>query len=261
MGEVVAKLAGVGGGYSKKVEVMSAVDAIFRAGELTAIVGPNGAGKSTLLKALQNALPYQTGEIELCGERIGNYTPRQIARLVGRAYATVERYDMTVSQFCMLGRTARRSIWALTDSKEDVAAVGEAMQLAGIEGLKARRIRTLSDGERQLAGLAMALAQQPRLLLLDEPTANLDPKNRKMVMQVVREVATSRQRMATVATVHNIENVLRWADNVIMMREGKVLYSGPTQETINEVSLQETYGVQFEKLTDVQGDTKGYAVV
>ena len=67
--------------------------------------------------------------------------------------------------------------------------------------------------------------------------------------------------MATVATVHNIENVLRWADNVIMMREGKVLYSGPTQETINEVSLQETYGVQFEKLTDVQGDTKGYAVV
>ncbi len=243
---LIACLANCSGGYARKQCQMEGVSLALRPGRLVAVIGPNGAGKSTLLKSLTGSLPLQDGRAELCGRDVKSLSSREVARLAAFALTRRESVSLSVLDYVLLGRTPHRPLLSVSYSDEDLRIANEAISQVGLSDRAQSQVSTLSDGLRQLASVARALTQQPKLLLLDEPTANLDPANQLRVLSVVSS-ATKERGMATVAVLHDVNAALDWADDVVVMRGGRLLCFGPTMETLTEAALAEAYDVPFSR--------------
>jgi len=188
-------------------EILHGISAAFSAGRRTAIIGPNGAGKSTLLKALAAINTDYEGEVLLAGQEIRTMGRKEIAKKIGiLPQGAAAPPDTTVHQLVDYGRFPYRGLFS-RDAKTDREVVEWAMTAAHVEQLANRQVQTLSGGERQRVFLAMVLAQQPEILLLDEPTTYLDIAHQLEVMEIVERLNRD-YHMTIIMVLHDINHVL-----------------------------------------------------
>lgn len=228
-------------GYSGK-DVLAGVSLEFRSGELTAVVGPNGAGKTTLLRAISGALPPSAGAVYLDGKDLGALSPKQLARRLAMLEQRPQLgFDFTVRELVELGRLPHLSFPERL-SRGDRQVVEEALSEVGLAELAGRRFSTLSGGEKQRAFLALALAQRPQVLLLDEPTAHLDVRHQLELMQFVRERLC--QGLVVVMALHDLNLAAAFADRLVVLRGGRVLAMGSPTEVLTPELVWEAFGVE-----------------
>lgn len=221
--------------------IASGITAAIRGGELTCLIGPNGAGKSTLLRTLAGFLPKAAGTASIGGRDIGSYKPRELARLVG--IVLTEKPDtgcMTVGELVALGRSPYTGFWG-SCSESDRRAAARAMADVGIAHLAGRRVATLSDGERQKAMVAKALAQQTPVILLDEPTAFLDFPSKVETMRLLRGIARHTGKVVFMST-HDLDLALQAADTLWLMARGGAIATGSPEDLALDGRLAAFFG-------------------
>jgi iron complex transport system ATP-binding protein len=212
-------------------------------GEITALVGPNGSGKSTLLKALSKQLAPDAGNVLLDGKAIQEYGDKEFARELGLLSQENESPNsITVEELAYHGRYPHRGFFEQVD-EEDEEAVERAIELAGVGHLRDQTVGNLSGGQKQLAWIAMVLAQDTDVLLLDEPTTYLDLHHQMRVMETVQQL--NERRDVTVAVVlHDIAQAARFADYLIALQDGGVYDWGPPSEVVTEDLLADVFRVE-----------------
>ncbi|PSP98187.1 ABC transporter ATP-binding protein [Halobacteriales archaeon QS_4_70_19] len=214
---------------------------VIPAGEVTALVGPNGSGKSTLLKSLAGQLEPWDGAVTLDGESVYGMADKERARRIGLlSQEREEPGSLTVESLVQHGRYPYRGFLdAVSDA--DRAAVDRAIELAGVEDLRDRRLDGLSGGQKQLAWVAMALAQETDVLLLDEPTTFLDLHHQLHVLETVR--ARNAEGVTVGIVLHDIAQAARYADNLIAVKDGQLYDWGPPADVVTEGLLADVFGV------------------
>lgn len=219
---------------------------------ITALVGPNGSGKSTLLKTLSKHLEPESGEIVLDGRNLHDYGGKELAQRLG--HLSQENYspeNVTVEELVFHGRYPHRGFLESL-SETDRTAVDRAIELAGVEALREKELGQLSGGQKQLVWIAMVLAQDTEVLLLDEPTTFLDLNHQLRVMETVRRLNANER--ATVAVVlHDIAQATRYADYLIALKDGSVYDWGPPADVVTEQFLAEVFEVEATVEHDASG--------
>lgn len=213
------------------------------AGKIYSIIGPNGCGKSTLLKAISGQLKPAAGAILLDGKPIGSYTRRRLATHLAMLQQSQDKLpDMTVRALVGYGRFPHKPAWAGL-RKEDVEIVEWALAQTGTRPFADRKLSALSGGERQRVWIALALAQKPRLLLLDEPTTYLDVSHQWEIMELISRI-NRKYRMTVIMVLHDINHAAAYSDEIMVMDKGGVYASGKPEKTITEKTLGEVFGVR-----------------
>jgi len=211
-------------------------------GEVTALVGPNGSGKSTLLKGLADQIEPDAGSVLLDGRDIGDFGSKALARRLGLlSQENVAPDGLTVEKLVTHGRYPHRGAFdGLTD--DDRAAIDRAIDLAGVDHLRDRDLGSLSGGQKQLVWIAMVLAQETDVLLLDEPTTFLDMHHQLQVMGIV-ETLRDEAEMTIVVVLHDVEQAARFADYIIALDDGAVYDWGPPEDVLTEDLLADVFAV------------------
>jgi len=227
-------------GYDEKF-VLSRINFKIKKGGLWGIIGPNGSGKTTLLKAMTRILKLREGEIFFEGNNIAEFGFREFAQKVAFVSQSSEAgYNMTIEEFVLLGRIPYRRQFQFLESKHDEEIAKQAMILTDTLRFRDRNIGELSGGERQLAVIARALAQEPRLLILDEPTAHLDITHQIRVLDLVRRL--NRQNDLTVIVVlHDLNLASEYCDKLILLSKGLIHKIGSPQEVLTYQIIEEVY--------------------
>ena len=219
-------------------------------GAIAAILGPNGSGKTTLLRLMLGVLRPRQGTIEVAGRPQESYSRRELSQLVGLVPQDEHiPFDFTILEYVLLGRAPYLGPLAMP-GEQDTRLALEALRAAGLEGMYNRPLPNLSGGERQLVVLARALAQQPRILLMDEPTAHLDLGNQGRLLEIVRELAAG--GTTVVLTTHDPNLAATLAGIAILMRSGRVLDAGPVSSVLTADNLSAVYGVPV-RVLEVDG--------
>jgi iron complex transport system ATP-binding protein len=214
-------------------------------GEMLAIVGPNGAGKSTLLKVAAGSLKPWSGAIELLERPLTRYDRREIARLVAAvAQENLVAFRFTVLEIVLMGRAPHLGSFHL-ESAHDLAAAYAAMERFELLALAHRPINELSGGERKRVFLARALAQQPRIILLDEPTAFLDLRHVAEILDQFRKLC-SESGIAIAATMHDLNAAASYADRVLLLDNGSMIACGPPEEVLTAANLEAVYKIKVQ---------------
>ena len=220
------------------------------AGTITAILGPNGSGKTTLLHLILGILAPEAGVVLLAQRPRQHYARRALGQLVGLVSQNEYLpFNFTVLEYVLLGRAPHLQLLQ-TPGEGDVQIARQVLAEIGLAHLVHRSIQSLSGGERQLVMVARALAQRPRILLLDEPTSHLDLANKERVLATLAQQAV--QGVTVVFTTHEPNQAAAAASFVVLMREGRVLEAGPMDAVITADHLTETYGVPVE-VVEVRG--------
>jgi iron complex transport system ATP-binding protein len=212
------------------------------AGEILCVLGRNGEGKSTLFRTILGLLPPRAGTVRVDGEPVSGWSPRRRALTFGYVpQNSGGAFPFTVAELVLMGRTAHRAVFA-APSPSDRNAADQAIAALGIEHLAEREWLRVSGGERQLAVLARALAQEPRILVLDEPTASLDFGNQVRVLDAVRSLAET-HGLSVLLSTHHPEQAFACADRVAMLACGQLLQIGAPAEVITTETLRACYSV------------------
>ena len=230
-------VAGVGFRYPG-ADALRDVGFAAAAGELVAVLGPNGSGKTTLLKCIDGILRPQAGAIAVDGRDVATLSPVEIARDVGYVAQHTPAGALTVYDAVLLGRKPHIR-WRVSDG--DLRMVESALRHLGLDHLSLRRLDQLSGGELQMVAVARALVQEPRLLLLDEPTSSLDLHNQVAILGMVRRVVDE-HRIAAVMTMHDLNMALSYADRFLLMRGGRIHAAGACAD-ITAAMIGEVYGL------------------
>jgi iron complex transport system ATP-binding protein len=211
-------------------------------GEVTALVGPNGSGKSTLLKGLADQLALDSGSVYLDGATVHELSTKEIARELGHlSQENVSPDSISVEKLVEHGRYPYRGFFdSLTD--DDQAAIDRAISLSGIDPLREREVGSLSGGQKQLVWIAMVLAQETGVLLLDEPTTFLDLHHQLEVMEIV-ETLRDESEITVVLVLHDIDQAARYADHMIALREGAIYARGSPEEVVTEELLADVFEI------------------
>ncbi len=220
--------------------VLHNVDLSVRAGEMVGLLGPNGSGKTTLIKLASGVLRPNQGEVRHDGLNLRQLKRRDIARSV----AVVPQqfsvpFAFITSEVVTLGRIPFLKPFA-EESEVDRQSVSNALELVGIGGLKQRRFDELSGGERQKVILAMALAQQPKLLLLDEPTVHLDITHQVEILELVRELNVE-QGITVIAAMHDLNLAALYFDRLVLLKEGRVWADGTPAQVLTEETIRDVF--------------------
>ena len=236
---------GVTFAYREGQPILRGLSLTGRSGRLTCLLGPNGSGKTTLLKCLLGQLVPSAGAILLDGRPVRSHSPRGLARLMAYVPQSPEAaFSFPVREIVLMGRFAHTGLLGLAGPR-DLAIARAAMQMTQTLEFAARTLEELSGGEAQRVMIARALAQQPSVVLLDEPTSHLDIANQLMIYRMMQRVAHS-WPMAVVCVSHDVNVAARFADELVLMRSGRIVASGPPSEVIRAEVLQETYEVEID---------------
>ncbi len=211
-------------------------------GEFLGIIGPNGSGKTTLVRALARSLKPMAGRVLLEGRDIWEVPPREFARKVAVVSQDTQVGYMKVEEYVLLGRIPHYRPFQFLETSRDLEVAREAMELTGVAHLRDRLLEEMSGGERQLVMLARALAQEPRLLLLDEPTAHLDIAHQVAVLDLVRRLKED-LGLTLVVVLHDLNLASEYSDRLMLMKGGGVRALGTPGEVVKEDLLREVYGV------------------
>lgn len=226
----------------------------LRPGERVALIGPNGSGKSTLLRLLARQLVPRGGAVHLHGHDLARLGRRETARTLGllpQSQALPE--GVSVRELVMRGRYPHRGPLA-QPTRQDRDIVEQALADTGLSALSGRDVAELSGGERQRAWIALALAQQPRVLLLDEPTTYLDLAHAHEALSLLCRLASARD-MTLLMVLHDLQQASRFATRVLALQQGKIIAVGTPAEVITPDFLHRTYGLQARVLPDEKTGT------
>lgn len=214
------------------------------AGEVLCLLGPNGVGKTTLFKTILGLIAPLGGSILADGATIAHWSRQHFARLFGYVpQAQLGFFPFTVQEVVLMGRTARIGLFA-SPSSIDVKIAEQLLGLLGIEHLANRSYTEVSGGERQLALIARALAQEPQVLVMDEPTASLDFGNQVRVLSEIKKL--SGRGIAVILSTHDPDQAFLCAQRVAILHRGRLAYAGAPQEVITPAVLRAVYGVEVE---------------
>lgn len=223
-------------------EVLKNISFNIADGEVVTIIGPNGSGKSTLIKAISRCTKIAEGRINLDGENIYNIPTKKIAQKM----ATLPQVknvssDINVESLVSYGRYPHLSFGKRL-SKEDKEIVNWAIEKTGLSNLKSRHVATLSGGERQRAWIAMALAQKPKILLLDEPTTYLDISYQLEVLELVKELNQS-LGLTVVMVLHDLNQAARYSDHIFVLKDGEIWGRGEPTKIIESNLLKDVFRI------------------
>lgn len=214
-------------------------------GEFSCLLGPNGSGKTTLLRCLMGALEPKGGSVLVGGRPVSSYSRLELARLV--AYVPQfpsSTFAFPVRELVLMGRFAHAGILGIP-AEQDLSVANLAMQMTDTLPLAERLLDELSGGEAQRVMIARALAQQPAILLLDEPTSHLDLRSQASIHRMMQRLAHD-WPMVVMSASHDINLAARFADHLILMKQGCIVASGTPREVIQRETLEETYGTKIE---------------
>jgi iron complex transport system ATP-binding protein len=222
--------------------VLSNVSVSLRAGELVALIGPNGAGKSSLLRAITGLVRPRAGAVLIDGQPLERIERASLARTLAVVPGqTVVAFPMRVEELVALGRIPHEHS-LLGPRPADRQRVDDAIARVGIAHLRGRDVRELSLGERQLAVLAMAIAQDARILLLDEPTVHLDLRHQVAVMELLRDLSR-RDGVTVLAVLHDIALARLFFNRLLLIDHGRLIADGPPAEVLSASNIRAVYGV------------------
>ncbi|MHC4401955.1 MAG: ABC transporter ATP-binding protein [Planctomycetota bacterium] len=224
-------------------EVLADVSFSVRQGEYLSIVGPNGAGKTTLVKCLDRMLTGGSGRVDVFGRPLASYRQKELARLLSYVPQADGRvFPFTVEQFVSMGRYPYVSPFS-SMSRSDRRAIRDALEQTGTAHFADRLVHTLSGGERQKVYIAAALAQQAKVLLLDEPTTFLDYRHQAEIRELLAEVNGS--GVTIVAVTHDVNRAVLDSHRIVALCEGAVVFCGAPREIMSREVLEKVYGTSF----------------
>jgi iron complex transport system ATP-binding protein len=225
--------------YRRAPAALDLVSCQVAGSELVAVVGPNGSGKTTLVRALLGLVPLEAGCVLVDGRPVGTWARRDLAQTIGVVGQQEEAvYRLTVAETVMLGRYAHLGALA-SPRAADRSAVRAALQRCDIEGLADRSVDSLSGGEWKRVRIARALAQEPRALVLDEPTASLDLRHEMELLELVRKLADG--GIAALVITHHLNLAARFADRIILLDHGRVVAEGNPGKVLDEGILSRVF--------------------
>ena len=230
--------------YPGSPSVLHGVDLRVAPGELVLLIGPNGSGKTTLLRLVAGILRPQRGEVRFEGKPLGAMDRMQVARRIALAGARVATdLPYRVAEVVALGRLPHLGAWGL-ERDEDRRAIARAMRRTGVETMARRLLRACSAGEQQRVLIARALAQEPRVLLLDEPAAHLDARHQVALCALVRSLADE-EGLVVVMVAHEWNVVAQVCDRVVVLAQGRVVADAPPQLALQPEVLEPVFGVRL----------------
>lgn len=216
--------------------------------EFVCIVGPNGVGKSTLIRCINNLLTPTKGKVEVYGCPVSEYGLKELAKIIGYVPVMTNDYNvMSVLDTVLIGRFAHQG-WKTTD--EDIRLAYKALQAMEIEHLAMRKFNALSAGQHQKVSLARGMVQEPKILILDEPTSNLDIRHQMYVSEFLKKLST-KTGVTIIMVSHDLNLSSKYADKIIVMAPPGKLYSfGTPQESITKEMIRDVYNVDCEVVDD-----------
>ncbi|WP_373636797.1 ABC transporter ATP-binding protein [Yoonia sp. BS5-3] len=232
-----------------KTPVLTDVSAAIPDGKVTSIIGSNACGKSTLLKCLSRLLSPSAGAALLDGKAIHKQDTKSVARQVALLpQSTTSPQGMTVADLVRNGRTPHQNPLQQWSTK-DQEIVSRSIAQVGLTDLADHQLSTLSGGQRQRAWIALALAQDTNILLLDEPTTYLDLVNQIEILKLIRNLQQTSQ-LTVVMVLHDINLATRFSDNLIALKDGDILFSGAPSELVTEENMEKVYGLASSIISD-----------
>ncbi len=230
-------------GYNEEVVVLNSLSMQIAASSVTAILGPNGTGKTTLLNTILGLLKPQSGEILLKNIPVSKYSQKQLSQMISFVPQMEQvAFNFSVLEYVMLGRTPYMSMFNMP-SKNDYRVSNQVLEMLNITHLRNRPVPELSGGEKQLIMLARALAQEPGILLLDEPTAHLDLGNTAVILNILKDLA--KKDVTILFTTHDPQAAIYCAKNVVLLVQGQILSAGTIDKILNSEMLSRTYGTDI----------------
>src|ERR671922_1700267 len=227
--------------YRDKV-VLDGVSLSVEKGKMLGILGPNGSGKTTLLKVLSGVLPGK-GEVKINGKTIRSYGRRELSRLFGVVpQENHVSFPYTLAEIVLMGRASHHSSLAF-EGERDREVARRSMELAGVLSLSDRYLHELSGGEKQRVIIARALAQEPEILLLDEPSAFLDLRHQVQMLELIRQLNRERQ-LTIIAAMHDLNLAALFFPRLVMLSGGKIDRDGSPKEVLTEETVEEVYGIR-----------------
>ena len=224
------------------VKLLDRVDVSAESGQFVGLIGPNGAGKSTLLRAISNVLSYQEGSVSLHGADLTTLPAREVAELLALV-PQIAPYTQgfTAFELVLMGRYPHLGRFQVEGQSDDRIA-RNAMRLTETDQFETRTIETLSGGERQRVFLARAVAQQPQVLLLDEPTSNLDVLHQLKILTLVRQLVDD--GLTAIAAIHDLNLAARFCDRLVLISGGRVVADGPAEDVLTPELIESAFGVE-----------------
>jgi len=209
--------------------------------DFLAIIGPNGAGKTTLLRALCGLTTLAQGKIRILEKKLTVYSRKKLAATVALVPQQMNlEFSFTVEETVLMGRSPHLGLLD-QEKKEDYAIAWQAMEFTQVDHLALRRLDQLSGGERQRVMIARAICQQPKIMLLDEPTASLDPAHQLSIMQLMQRLREE-EKMTVLMVSHDLNLAAMFASRVLLLKEGRKISSGLPAEIMTPENLQQAYG-------------------
>jgi iron complex transport system ATP-binding protein len=230
--------------------VLKGVDLAVELGEVLGIVGPNGSGKSTLLKCINRILKTKHNTVFVDGKDINKLNLKELSKIMGYVpQSSVSVFPFTVFDIVMMGRTPYIH-WS--PSEQDYKIIAETLDFLGLNELAMRHFNELSGGEQQKVMIARALAQQPKILLLDEPTSNLDIKHQLEILYILKNLAQSKY-CSIVMAIHDLNIASRFSDKMLMLKKGCIFAAGTPENVLTEENIEAVYGIKAQVTKSIMG--------
>ncbi len=241
MTDDVMKATDIVFGYNDNTVILDGVGLKIEPGEILGILGPNGSGKTTFMKCLNRLLKPSQGEVMLLGESIGSYSRKELATKVGFVPQNTESElsSPMVYDIVMMGRRPHMT-WQFTAKDDEM--IWQIMEELDIAHLASHHFNELSSGQAQRVLIARAIAQDVQVMLLDEPTSNLDVKYQIEVMRLIRDLV-DRKNVSACAIIHDLDLAMKYCDKVVLLYNGKIVSKGTPLEALPRENIQQVYGV------------------
>lgn len=225
----------------ESLPVLKSVNLTIDFGEILSIVGPNGSGKSTLLKCINQILKTRQNTVLIDGRDASKMSLKELSKIMGYVpQSSMSTFPLTVFDVVLMGRKPYIN-WGL--SERDYEIVAKTLAFLGIEELATRYFNELSGGEQQKVIIARALAQQPQILLLDEPTSNLDIRHQLEVLGIIKDLSLN-LKLSVIMAMHDLNLASRFSDKIIMLKNGCIFAAGSPESVITEENIMAVYGVK-----------------
>ncbi len=239
MGNLILDIRNYSCGYGSKFSLDN-ISIELSEGCFAGIIGPNGAGKTTLFRGLTNELSAKSGDIKINGINLKSLRYKEKAKLIAVVSQTIEQAKIKVKDYVLMGRLPYQSRFSFLETNEDYEIAEKYMKLTNVWRLKEKMMNEISGGEQQLAGIARALTQEPKLLLLDEPTAHLDITHQVQVLNLIQEL-NKKLKLTVLMNIHDLNLAGEYCDYIIMMKNGKIHTQGSPQEVLDYKNIEEVY--------------------